>query len=587
MIPERTQVVVLGAGPVGLATALQLGKWGVDTLLLERRSTLSRHPKAGGIHARTMEIYRRWGVADEIRSVGRGTEVIDPTKPLGPTGAGWMTRLNGIPLGHIAYGSSAADVELFASYSPESGAGCGQDLYEPILYRVVQQHDSVTTMMGTRGVLRNNDDNGVSVELINEQSGETIGTVRADYVVSCEGIRSSVRSQLNIGESGTAPFGNSINVRFSADLEEHRDGRRFGLFWVVNADTQGALGWRRRGNEWTYNFEAKPGEDPAIYDEDRCAEIVRQAVGDPTIDVQIESILHWQHDQAVADRWSSGRVFLAGDAVHRFPPHGGFGMNSGVQDSVNLAWKLAAVVAGNAPAGLLDSYEVERRPVAVFNGEQALINTRNMEETGWLLEDASGLSLLEQDSHEGSRARAEFAESVQRQREQFYSQGQQFGLSYSSPILVDDQSPAIPSTVSEYLPNARPGSRAPHLWLRAPDGEQLSTIDLFYEGFVVLAGSDGSSWATAAAQVADELGVRIDAHVVGVELDLVAPDSLGQLYGIASDGAVLVRPDGYVAYRSSHAPKDAYAALSHAMGIALGFGSGEVRHGVLNQKEER
>src|SRR5690606_13018095 len=189
------------------------------------------------------------------------------------------------------------------------------------------------------GVLQGQDDDGVSVELLNEQTGESLGTVRADYVVACEGIRSFVRRQLGIGETGTAPFGNSINVRFSADLEEYRDGRRFGLFWVVNADTQGALGWRRRGNEWTYNFEAKPGEDPSTYDATRCAGISRQAVGDPTIDVQAESILHWQHDQAVADRWSAGRVFLAGDVVHRCPPHGGFGMNSGVQDSVNLAWK--------------------------------------------------------------------------------------------------------------------------------------------------------------------------------------------------------------------------------------------------------
>lgn len=562
---SETDVLVIGAGPVGLATALQLGRRGIATLLVERREGLSHHPKAGGIHARTMEIFRQWGLADDIRAAGRG---ILPAHASGPTGFAWMTRLTGIELGRVDFGTSNDDIARFASYSPEFPCGCGQDLYEPILYRAIRAFPSVTVQFGTRAEIDSQDGTGVNVRLVDEFAGSRSSQVRARYVVACDGVRSPTRHALGIGEHGEAAFGNSINVRFRADLERHRAGRRYGLFWVVNPETQGAFNWRRRDDEWTYNFEAAPGTDPAGYTEDRCREIIRQGIGDPAVELEIVSILHWKHDQAVSDRWRVDRVFLAGDSAHRFPPHGGFGMNSGVQDSVNLVWKIDAVLRGAASDELLDTYEVERMPVAEFNGEQCLINTRRMEETGWLLTDTSGIAEIESSSPEGQAIRDRIAAAIPRQREQFYSHGQQFGTIYESSAVVADGTAAEQSTVSDYRMTGRPGARAPHVWLELSNGRQVSTIDLFYDGFVLLAGKRGAPWLAAARDAFRPAGVPLTSWLIGCGEELV--ERAGEAafidrYGIDSTGAVLVRPDGHVAFRARSSVADPHSALSNAL----------------------
>jgi putative polyketide hydroxylase len=349
-------------------------------------------------------------------------------------------------------------------------------------------------------------------------------------------------------------------------IERHRAGRLYGLFWVVNPDTQGALGWRRQTDRWSYNFEAAPGEDPTSYTEHRCRDIIRQAVGDPSVAIEIVSILHWKHDQAVTDRWRAGRIFLAGDSAHRFPPHGGFGMNSGVQDSVYLVWKIAAVLRGEAGDALLDSYEVERKPVAEFNGEQCLVNTRRMEETGWLLSNPESLADIEKPGPEGRAVRERIAAAIPRQKEQFYSFGQQFGTIYRSSAVVPDGTMPEVSTISDYRMTGHPGARAPHLWLHTPDGREVSTIDLFYDGFVVLAGPRGVAWREAASDFA------VLAYTIGPDGDLVerpGERAFTAVYGIDENGAVLVRPDGHVGFRARSAPADASGILREALDLLL------------------
>jgi putative polyketide hydroxylase len=560
---EEAEVVVIGAGPVGCAFALQLGRAGVSTALFERRAGLSRHPKAGGIHARTMEIFRRWGVGDEIRAVGRG--VLPPGAA--PSGFAWMTRLAGIELGRLDFGTPE-DRALWDSYSPEGPCFCGQDLYEPILFSAVAKQSSVRAQFGKRARFVAQDEDAVFVDVLDEETGRLEKTARARYLIAADGVRSPTRHALGVGESGFGAFGDSINVQFFADLETHRAGRHYGLFWVVNHETQGALSWRRQKNRWSYNFEAAPGEDPASYTEERCRDIIRKAIGDAAVNIEITSILHWKHDQAVTDKWRVGRVFFVGDSAHRFPPHGGFGMNSGVQDSVNLAWKLGLVLRGAAGDALLDTYEVERKPVAEFNGEQCLENTRRMEETGWLLHDAAHLVDIEKQTPAGEAVRNRIAAAIPRQREQFYSQGQQFGTIYRSAAVIPDGSEPEISSVSDYRATGHPGARAPHLWLRAPDGRDLSTIDLFYDGFVVLAGPGGVAWRDAAETITVDNDIRIAAHIIGPGGDFVErPDqkTLTDVYGLESDGAVLVRPDGHVAFRSRRAPNDATRALREAI----------------------
>jgi putative polyketide hydroxylase len=569
---EETDVVVIGAGPVGCATALQLGRLGHRVAHFERRDGLSRHPKAGGIHARTMEIFRRWGLSDRIREASRGA--LPPGART--SGFAWMTRLSGVELGRIDFGGPA-DLELWSTFSPEGPCFCGQDLYEPILFDGIGGLADVRSGFGKRGQFLAQTDESVFIDVLDEATGRRERTVRARYLVAADGVRSPTRHALGVGESGHGAFGDSINVQFRADLERHRAGRTYGLFWVVNADTQGALGWRRQTNRWSYNFEAAPGEDPQSYTPERCRDIIRLAIGDPGAELDITSILHWKHDQAVTDRWRVGRVFFVGDSAHRFPPHGGFGMNSGVQDSVNLVWKLDLALRGIAGDGLLDTYEAERKPVAEFNGAQCLENTRRMEETGWLVRDPQRLADIEKDTPDGRALREKIIASIPRQREQFYSQGQQFGTIYRSDAVLPDGAEPELSTVSEYRATGYPGARAPHIWLRDASGKELSTIDLFYDGFVIIAGPDGEAWRGAARQISKSGELHVAAHLVGAGGDFIErsdQSALTQVYGIEADGAVLVRPDGHIGFRARRAPRDPQLALRAALRRVTGGSPG-------------
>ena len=352
-------------------------------------------------------------------------------------------------------------------------------------------------------------------------------------------------------------------------MESYRAGREYGLFWIANGDIQGAFGWRKRGNLWFFNFEAAQGEDPAIYTADRCADLVRAAAGVPDLAIKIISILHWQHDQSVTKQWRAGRVFLAGDASHRFPPHGGFGMNSGIQDSQNLVWKLIARLRWKAGDRLLDTYEAERKPVAQRNGDQCVLNTKRMAETGWLLKDGRALAAIE--TPEGEPLRQKISSAIPKQREQFFSQGQQFGQLYDSSAVVDDGTPVEESTVSTYRPTGHPGARAPHFWLIDAQGKDYSTIDLYDGGFILLAASAGEGWLGAAAGISDATAVPLHAFHIGSLGYGQRPSQTPweSLVGVGASGALLIRPDGHVGARWPTLPDDVSGVLAAALAQIL------------------
>jgi putative polyketide hydroxylase len=553
---ECFEVIVVGAGPVGLVSAIQLGRAGIETLLLERRATFSTHPKSGGIHARTMEIYRQLGISDLIQENGRSSN--------GVLTLGWMTSLNGIEIGSISIGATEEERDRFRAWSPETMVSCTQDIYEPILGEVVGRYPSISLRMASEATSLAQDDDWVTIGY-SDAEGEKVA--RARYVIGADGVRSPTRRRLGISESGAEPLGNSINVVFDADLEPYRAGRDYGLFWVLNAKTHGAFGSRKSGTYWSYNFSVPAGEDPASYTPEHCIEVIRAAIGVPDVPIRIVSTLHWKLEQAVTDQWRAGRVFLAGDASHRFPPHGGFGMNSGVQDSHNLVWKLIARLRWGAGDKLLDSYEVERKPIAEQNGEQCLLNTRRLASVGGPLKDAAALATI--DRSEGEALREKIRTSLPAQREQILSQGQQFGQIYRSGALIDDGTPIEESTVSVYRPSGHPGARAPHVWLA--DGR--STIDLYDGGFVLFAARDGQSWLAATASVAAAIDVPLSAfHIGGPGCDLrPGGPQWEDLVGVSAEGALLIRPDGYVAARWTALPDDPASALKGALEVLLNF----------------
>jgi 2-polyprenyl-6-methoxyphenol hydroxylase-like FAD-dependent oxidoreductase len=550
---QEPEVVIVGAGPVGLSAALALGRAGITCLVLERRSEFSRFPKANGVHARTMEIFREWGVVKPIRDLTAGM-------PDEVTIA-WMTRLNGIEIGQMSVSDVDATSRAFDQQSPESMSQVGQHMFEPILAKTAEDIAGVTIKLGCEVVDLANGPDSVTATYIDPDGARH--TVVAQYAIAADGIRSVARRILGIGEHGEESLGTAINVQFDADLGPLLGDRFIPIVWIVNADTQGAF-IRDGLTRWRYHFEIPPGANPEAVTLDECQEKVAMAIGDD-IPIEVRNMWSWSHDLAVADTWRDGRIFLTGDAAHHFPPHGGFGLNSGVQDAHNLAWKLAAKLRWNAGDGLLASYQDERLPVADFNGAQMMHNTRQMEKTGFMMQDKNFLATLE--TKEGAMARQAIADGIPEQQAQLASHGQQFGYQYQSDAVVPDGTEIVESSVAEYRPTARPGARAPHSWVLDHHEVVISTIDVYDGGFILFTGPDNAGWVKAADQVRDELEVPLGVFGLGSDLSPVDETitDLLQRYGLESSGALLIRPDGFVGFRFAGRADDEYQALGKAL----------------------
>jgi hypothetical protein len=290
------------------------------------------------------------------------------------------------------------------------------------------------------------------------------------------------------------------------------------------------------------------GYRPEDFTPERCTALIRQAVGVPDLAVSVLGVSPWEASAIVADRYRHGPVFLAGDAAHEMPPTGGFGLNTGVQDVHNLVWKLAAVLRSQADERLLESYHAERQPLAQTITRAALANALSMGRT------------------------TRQSSAVLPRREFLNEQGLIFGAAYESTAVVPDGTApaAVADAVTDYVPSARPGGRAPHVWLQR-SGERISTIDLFGPHFVLLAGSDGGAWREAARQLALPAWPPLLAFTVGEEGDLEDPTgNWREVYGVEADGAVLVRPDGYVAWRSRSSTSDPGRTLRQVFDEVLG-----------------
>jgi 2-polyprenyl-6-methoxyphenol hydroxylase-like FAD-dependent oxidoreductase len=559
-VSEHVDVLIVGGGGVGHAMALQLGRAGISTLLVERRSGRSTHPKALGAHPRSMELYREWGIADEMTAAA-----LLPQQALG---FAWMTRVNGIELGRVMLADDVGKLDEYSAQTRERMTFIAQVKLEEVLARAVERHRSAEIRFGTEAVAIEQDDTEARV-LLRETEGGGTYQVRATYVVAADGVRSPLRRMLGITETADPPYGESVNIYLrSPGMDALRAGRPYVLWWTVNADSYGTFWPIGFDHRWIYNFEGDISKPDDHFDQAFCTDRIRRSAGVPGLDVEVLDILRWRHECAVADQWRRGRVFLAGDAAHRFPPHGGFGLNSGVQDTANLAWKLAAVLRGQAGDALLDSYEAERKPVAELNAEQTTLNTKRMQETGWL---SDGYDLAAIERPEGAELRAAIADAVPRQREQFHSQGQQFGMIYASSAVVPDGRPPVRSTIADYHMTSTPGARAPQVWLTTPDGQRVQTLDLIDGGFVLLAGRDGASWTAAAAALRLH-DLKLSAYRVAEDGDLSFADngSFGQSFEVERDGAVLIRPDGHVGFRAQHRPSDPAGALRDALARILG-----------------
>jgi len=550
---EEPDVLIVGGSLVGLATALFLRLHGVSCLAVDRHSSTAIHPRAGHFQLRTVEILRSAGLEDAVRS--KGEEQYHPN--------GGINNVESLAGREIAsyFANLNAGVEEF---SPTVRLFIDQDALEPILRaRAEQLGAELRYRVECTSVAQ--DDSGVTAAL-RDLDGDGAGqTVRVKYVVAADGNRSPVREQLGIAMRGHGLLSNSITIYFRSevDLAPLLEGRDQGVNYVTNPVLRGFFRLDRTGNRGflvvnLVGDTARP-EIIAAYpnapwanvaetiDEQRALELLRAAIGVPDIPVVIEDVATWRAVADSAERYQDGRVFLAGDAAHTMPPNGGFGGNTGVQDAWNLAWKLGLVMSGVAGPGLLDTYDGERRPIGALMVEQAY--TRYVTRVAPYLGTDGMQPLVDDFSLEiGCRCN-------------------------SRAVIVD---PARPSEaggraqITEHPRESkgRPGSRAPHVLL-ARSGTDLSTLDLFGHNYVLLAAADGVGWRGAAVAAAGGLGLPLDAYLVGGD-ELIDPDGgFADAYGLSGAGAVLVRPDGIVAWRAVDGTGASEATVHEALSTLL------------------
>jgi 2-polyprenyl-6-methoxyphenol hydroxylase-like FAD-dependent oxidoreductase len=534
----ETPVLIVGGGPVGLTLALDLAIRGVRSTLVERDAGTAAEllAKAGTLNERTMEYCRRLGVSDAIASVGFPDDH--------PRDTVYCTALNGFVLGRD-YRPSTSD-RAPAPESPEILRKCPQFLFDPLLAKAVQDRGMTQIMYGTSWLTVTQDADGVTSTLAVGPDGRDIA-VRSKYLVGCDGAGSAIRRGVGIGFDGK-----QLDYSVSAMIE------------VEHLEQYHPLGRAERymfiGTEGTWaNLTAVDGRTlwrlTLVGSEERLAPerldfdaIMRRAMGNDRGDWKVRRVMPWRRSQFTADRFTEGRILLAGDAAHTTSPTGGHGLNTGIGDVSDLGWMLDALLGGWGGHQLLAAYNAERRPVAIRNGSSS---TKNY--GAWV--QAVGRDLVLDDTPAGEAQRRAVGEQMNAMlASEWHSFGVAMGYRYdASPIVIPDGAPPTTDEPGDYVQTARPGHRAPHAWLA--DGR--STIDLFGDGFTLLRlGFTGDVTPLSAA--ADDRGVPL--RVIAVDDPAIARLYERQL--------VLVRPDGMVAWRADSLPGNASALIATVTGNA-------------------
>jgi putative polyketide hydroxylase len=545
------QVIVLGAGPVGLGAALELARFGVRSVVIEKHEGTSWHPKTRNFNTRTMEIARGWGLAvyKRLRSID--------TPPGWKSPIRFLTTATGTELGVIesrGFEGPGPDV------SPALPVMSSQELIEEILLDALRASGLVDVRFRTEAtkLIRggNPGDDDVALEVKDRSTG-AVETLTGRTLVAADGAASLVRSELGLRLEGSQNLSHIVNCYFRADIERHLGDRRGVLFFVANDAARGVLQPLDGAGRWLCQVTVTPDEwSLDVFTHERARAWIRAAVGVADLAPEILSIGLWKLNSTVVERLVQGRVLMCGDAAHQFPPTGGLGVNTGLQGMHNAMWKLAFWVHGRAAWSLVETYDTERRDVAQRITNQSLQNSMNV--LGIFAAAAAG------DEHGFATE-----EAVVAARRYGNHLGVEFGAAYQSRAVVADGTslPAVRDSYSDYVQTATPGCRAPHVWLGHPEAE-LSTLDLFGPSFTLLAAPDGAAWRGAAVEVAKALGVPVDAYTVG-GTGVQDRGRFADAYGLDADGAVLVRPDGHVAWRSVRGPANP-APLAAALGQILG-----------------
>ena len=520
-----TSVFVIGAGLAGLTASATLAWRGLRPLLIERHASTSQHPRARSINFRSMELLRLMGLEDELVAAGGGAmKDFKIVVAESVTGREVKTLL---PRGSWEQ----------APFSPARASGAAQNKVEPILRRFAEAHGA-KTRVSTELVSLDEREDGVEAPIRDRVSGAE-ERIRADYVIAADGNRSPTRHLLGIGLNGKGTLSHNIAVLFMADGLPHGEEGMV-LYYLRNPGFTGAYVSPDTDGRALLSVEYDPRhESRADFTPERCVRLIRSALGTDAVEPRIIEVLSWEMASQVADRFATGRIFLAGDAAHTMPPTGGLGGQTAIQDGFDVAWKLAMVLKGEAGEGLLATYTQERMPV----GER---------------------TVAAQTAKYAARMRPDRKELATANPDADYF-GVAFGYRYRSAAILQDCEDDGAFSEDPMRPSGRPGTRAAHLVLEM-GGRLVSTLDLIGEGFVLLVANKADAFEAAGRELAERLPLRV--YRIGrefIELDR----RFGENFGVGEQGAVLLRPDGFIAWRSTGAAPDAHEALTQALAHVL------------------
>lgn len=578
MADITTEVLVIGTGPAGSSAAALLSTYGIENVVINRYHWLANTPRAHITNQRTMEVLRDLGkdVEDEVYLHAMDQSIMGENV--------FCESLAGEEIGRMkSWGTHPLSKAEHLLSSPSFMNDLPQTFMEPILFKTACKRGT-RARMSTEYKSHVQDAEGVTTTCVDRMTGQEL-TIRSKYLIGADGGNSQVAENENLPMEGKMGVGGSMNIYFRADLSRYVAHRPSVLYWVMQPGADvGGIGMGlvrciRPWNEWLIVWGYDINEPAPNVDEKMATDVARQLVGDPELEIDLISANTWTVNDSYATQMSKGRVFIMGDAAHRHPPSNGLGSNTSIQDAFNLAWKLAAVLKGQAGERLLDSYSEERAPVAKQIVTRA---NQSIGEFGPIFEALGMTGGTDIEKIKANMdARCDSTPEAEAQRDalnaaiafkkyEFDAHGVEMNQRYVSDATVTDGQIEPDFALDadlHYQPTTWPGARIPHAWLFDADGTKHSTLDLAGGGaFTLFTGLGGKAWADAAAEVADALGITLNAHVIGPRQEYI--DHSGdwaRAKEISDSGCIVTRPDQHVCWRIEAMAEDPKAELTRVM----------------------
>ena len=563
MTDIKTDVLIVGTGPAGSSTAALLSSYGIDNVLINNYSWLAGTPRAHITNQRTMEVLRDLGKEVEAEAYLHATEQDLMGENI------FCTSLAGEELGRMkSWGKHPNSRAEHLLSSPSFMNDLPQTFMEPLLYKTACSRGT-QSRMSTQYLSHIEDEDGVLSTCLDKLSNKEI-KIRSKYLVGADGGNSKVAENIDLPFEGKMGVGGSMNILFKADLSKYVAHRPSVLYWVLQPGADiGGIGMGlvrmiRPWNEWLIVWGYDINQPAPKVDKDFATKVARDLVGDPELEIDLLSVSTWTVNNMYAKKMSKGRVFCAGDATHRHPPSNGLGSNTSIQDGFNLAWKLAYVIKDKAGAELLDTYSIERSPIAkqiVTRANQSIAEFGPIFEALGLTDTQDPVKMKKnmderkQNSPKAEKQRQALREAIAFKKYEFDAHGVEMNHRYKSNSVLTggDKEPEFKKDKELfYQPTTYPGARIPHAWVYDKTGVKHSLLDLCGKGnFSIFTGIGGEEWLKVAKNIETQLGIKIQCNIIGPDQDF--EDHAGEwssIREISDSGLILVRPDQHICWRS-------------------------------------